>query len=214
MFFGNFATIGSYQKYARSLLVGENYEAVRIQLQNERNLLTVTNQPEPQQQAPVQPYQPQHEMAPQQAPPMPMSATQVQRGFEQSAAQHLQQQGPLEIQTPVAIPVVPQAPQYGENQSIRPPPDVPTFINILDLEQNLSSELWKKPFKLLNMEGGVDPITVDDIVKFVGEDEEIRIFDVHTQQPDLMNLKEFGKNWNSPNRERILNSISMKLPPQ
>uniref|UniRef100_A0AC34G9Q2 Uncharacterized protein n=1 Tax=Panagrolaimus sp. ES5 TaxID=591445 RepID=A0AC34G9Q2_9BILA len=122
--FGNFATIGSYQKYARSLLVGENYEAVRIRLQNERNLLTVTNdnQPAPQQLS-AMPYSPSndYEPAPQSELPLPpqeqsqpMSPVpQQQRGnYEQSPAAQI---------IPQRIEDAAQASQHGPDQVVQEP---------------------------------------------------------------------------------------------
>uniref|UniRef100_A0AC34FGI8 JmjC domain-containing protein n=1 Tax=Panagrolaimus sp. ES5 TaxID=591445 RepID=A0AC34FGI8_9BILA len=92
-------------------------------------------------------------------------------------------------------------------------PAIPTFINTLDFEQKMSTATWKVPFKISNLEADVNPITVDDIVQFVGPDEVMDVFDVHTQVTESMKMKTFGEKWNSSNRERILNSISLKISP-
>uniref|UniRef100_A0AC34G6U0 Uncharacterized protein n=1 Tax=Panagrolaimus sp. ES5 TaxID=591445 RepID=A0AC34G6U0_9BILA len=106
-----FATIGTYQKYVRSLLVGGNYEAVRIRLQQERDTFNITNEYLPAQQpelplssstqhAPVQSNEPQPEMT----SPMPNA------WYEPALLIIPEQQAPIKI---------PAAPQYSQNQAVR-----------------------------------------------------------------------------------------------
>uniref|UniRef100_A0AC34FZH9 JmjC domain-containing protein n=1 Tax=Panagrolaimus sp. ES5 TaxID=591445 RepID=A0AC34FZH9_9BILA len=92
--------------------------------------------------------------------------------------------------------------------------DVSTFENIHQLEENISSALWKTPFKVMNVEADIASITIDDIAEYVGAEEKISVFDAHEQKPKPMKMKKFLEIWNSATRAEILNSISMKLPPQ
>uniref|UniRef100_A0AC34GIM7 Uncharacterized protein n=1 Tax=Panagrolaimus sp. ES5 TaxID=591445 RepID=A0AC34GIM7_9BILA len=106
-----FATIGTYQKYVRSLLVDGNYEAVRIRLQQERDSFNITNKylPAPQPELPLSsstqhaPVQSNESPQPEMTSPMPSAC------YEPALLIIPEQQAP------------PAAPQYGQNQAMQRP---------------------------------------------------------------------------------------------
>uniref|UniRef100_A0AC34GR22 Uncharacterized protein n=1 Tax=Panagrolaimus sp. ES5 TaxID=591445 RepID=A0AC34GR22_9BILA len=105
-----FTTIGAYQTYVRSLLVGEDYEAVLVRLQQERNVQLELFVPLQEEAQPI---------------PVPQSS----RGnYEQSAAAQMIPQQKVQIkfeaiktETPFEVHGAAHASQHGQDQVVQEP---------------------------------------------------------------------------------------------